>query len=348
MTARDLPDAQQLALRIRRGERAAVAGGLNLLDNALPEVRTRATELLVALSDPDWLDRGHLIGITGPPGAGKSSLLAALIRLWRGQGLRVAVLAVDPSSRPELGGGALLGDRIRMKSATADEGLFIRSLANRNRLGGVASETWPMSWMLLSCFDIVVVETVGVGQTEIDIAQIADSVCYVAQPASGDTIQYLKSGIMEIPDVFAVNKADLGLAATKTAGEIERSGHSRRAAPEMPPGWDFPVCMVSATMNTGIRDLVEHLARHRKWLVTTDTLASRRSRHQSGWGMRLLEDEFGSYGLSRAGGRGAVAARLGGDPQQLLARYAALRQQILSRFATDHPSVSFDTKGIAT
>jgi LAO/AO transport system kinase len=146
-----------------------------------------------------------------------------MIREWRLAGKTVGVLAVDPSSRPELGGGALLGDRIRIKNASHDEGLFIRSLANRNQLGGVATEVWPMSWLMLACFDIVVVETVGVGQTEIDIAEIGDTVCYVAQPASGDTIQYLKSGIIEIPDVFAVNKSDLGAPAHKTASEIGRS-----------------------------------------------------------------------------------------------------------------------------
>jgi LAO/AO transport system kinase len=163
------------------------------------------------------------VGVTGPPGAGKSSLVSALIRAWRHAGKTVGVLAVDPASRPELGGGALLGDRIRIKTSQQDEGLFIRSLSNRNQLGGVSSEVWPMSWLMLACFDVVIIETVGVGQTEIDIAEIADTVCYVAQPASGDTIQYLKSGIIEIPDVFAVNKSDLGAAARKTAGEIRRS-----------------------------------------------------------------------------------------------------------------------------
>jgi LAO/AO transport system kinase len=121
------------------------------------------------------------------------------------------------------------GDRIRIKNSSHDEGLFIRSLANRNQLGGVATEVWPMSWLMLACFDIVIIETVGVGQTEIDIAEIGDTVCYVAQPASGDTIQYLKSGIIEIPDIFAVNKSDLGAPARKTASEIS-AAHLGRIA----------------------------------------------------------------------------------------------------------------------
>ncbi|MBK9443930.1 MAG: methylmalonyl Co-A mutase-associated GTPase MeaB, partial [Comamonadaceae bacterium] len=171
------------------------------------------------------------------------------------------MLAVDPSSRPELGGGALLGDRIRIKNVSYDEGLFIRSLANRNQLGGVATEVWPMSWLMLACFDIVVIETVGVGQTEIDIAEVADTVCYVAQPASGDAIQYLKSGIIEIPDVFAVNKADLGAPAQKTAAEIRRSAPRQDRREE----WDYPVCLVSAAMNTGIEPLLDHIDRHRRF-----------------------------------------------------------------------------------
>jgi LAO/AO transport system kinase len=129
---------------------------LNLLDNKLAAARQRSARLLAALSGERALNDGHLIGVTGPPGAGKSSLVSALIREWRLAGRTVGVLAVDPSSRPELGGGALLGDRIRIKNASYDEGLFIRSLANRNQLGGVASEVWPMSWLLLACFDIVV------------------------------------------------------------------------------------------------------------------------------------------------------------------------------------------------
>jgi LAO/AO transport system kinase len=165
--------------------------------------------------------------VTGPPGAGKSSLVSAMIREWRLAGTTVGVLAVDPSSRPELGGGAFLGDRIRIKNSSHDEGLFIRSLANRNQLGGVAGEVWPMSWLMLACFDIVVIETVGVGQTEIDIAEIGDTVCYVAQPASGDTIQYLKSGIIEIPGYF---RGQQGRPWRPGAQDGERNRPQRPAA----------------------------------------------------------------------------------------------------------------------
>ncbi len=312
-----------------------MAGGLNLLDNKLAEARNCAARLLASLSGERWLNEGHLIGITGPPGAGKSSLVCAMIREWRLAGKSVGVLAVDPSSRPELGGGALLGDRIRIKNSSHDEGLFIRSLANRNQLGGVATEVWPMSWLLMASFDIVVIETVGVGQTEIDIADIGDTVCYVAQPASGDTIQYLKSGIIEIPDIFAVNKCDLGAPARKTASEISRSAprHDRRE------DWDYPVCLVSATMNSGIREFHQQFERHRSFLARTGLLRRLRTQHQSAWVVRLLKEEFGTLGLELAGGRGGIERSLGDNPSNQFAEYERIRKHLLSRFmSVNQPS----------
>ena len=328
MSLTNLPDPEQLALRIQRGERAAVASGLNLLDNKLADARACSARLLASLSGERWLNEGHLIGVTGPPGAGKSSLVSAMIREWRSSGRTVGVLAVDPSSRPEQGGGALLGDRIRIKNTTHDEGLFIRSLANRNQLGGVASEVWPMSWLMLSCFDIVVIETVGVGQTEIDIAEIADTVCYVAQPASGDAIQYLKSGIIEIPDVFAVNKSDLGAPARKTAAELGRSAPRQDRRED----WDYPVCLVSATMNTGIKQFQDHIDRHRSYLVNAGLLGKLRTRHHNAWVMRLLKEEFGTFGLDLAGGPAAIGIRLSENRSGQFLEYERMRQHIMSSF----------------
>ncbi len=336
----DLPDPEQLALRIQRGERAAVASGLNLLDNKLAEARVHATRLLALLSDHRRLSGGHLIGVTGPPGTGKSTLVSAMIREWRQAGRTVGVLAVDPSSRPELGGGALLGDRIRIKNVGYDEGLFIRSLANRNQLGGVATEVWPMSWLMLACFDIVVVETVGVGQTEIDIAELADTVCYVAQPASGDAIQYLKSGIIEIPDVFAVNKADLGAPAFKTAAEIGRSAPRQDRREK----WDYPVCLVSATMNTGIKPLLQHIDKHREFLTGAGLLGQLRNSHHKAWVIRLLKEEFGTFGLELAGGVALVGERLSESQANQFEEYQRLRKRILSRFQSETQFSKFTKK----
>src|SRR3712207_1888786 len=160
----------------------------------------------------------HLIGVTGPPGAGKSTLLSALTRAWREAGRTVAVLAVDPSSRHS--GGALLGDRARIEFDPADGGLFIRSMAAGGRLGGLAPATRAAAQALAAAFDVVVIETVGVGQSETDVADAADTVAVVVQPGSGDVLQFLKSGIMEIPDVLVVTKADLGTAALRARRDL--------------------------------------------------------------------------------------------------------------------------------
>lgn len=191
-----------------------------------------------------------------------------------------------------------------------------------------------MSWLMLACFDIVVIETVGVGQTEIDIAEIGDTVCYVAQPASGDSIQYLKSGIIEIPDVFAVNKADLGAAARKTASEIGRSAPRQ----DRQDDWDYPVCLVSATMGTGIGELLAHFDRHREFLARSSRLGRLRTRHQGAWVVRQLKEEFGTFGLDLAGGRAGIEGRLGKNPSNQFGEYEHMRKQLFSRLMSMHPS----------
>ena len=179
-----------------------------------------------------------MIGVTGPPGAGKSTLLSALLHLWRGAAHEVgahertvAVLAVDPSSRHS--GGSLLGDRARIQFDPGDDGVLIRSTAAGERLGGLARATRTAADALAAAFDIVVIETVGVGQAETDVADVADTVVVVVQPGGGDALQFLKSGIMEIPDVLVVTKADLGQIAMRTRRELSAAlrslGSSRRA-----------------------------------------------------------------------------------------------------------------------
>ena len=160
----------------------------------------------------------HVVGITGPPGVGKSSLLSRLVASWRALGRSVAVLAVDPTSRRS--GGALLGDRARIEVDPADRSVFIRSTAAGDRLGGLAPATRAAASALAAAFDVVVIETVGVGQSETEVADLADTVAVVVQPGSGDVLQFLKAGIMEVPDVLVVTKADLGQIAKRAQSDL--------------------------------------------------------------------------------------------------------------------------------
>jgi LAO/AO transport system kinase len=252
-----LPEPAALAAAVGGRDRLALAKALNLLDDRRPAARQCAAAFLDALP-ADKLDcGGHLIGITGPPGAGKSSLTAALIQVWRRRGLKVAILAVDPSS--PISGGALLGDRLRMHASGADREVFIRSLACRGEFGGLSAEVWPMSLAMLAAFDIVLVETVGVGQKEIDVSKMTDTTCFVAQPASGDSIQFLKAGIMEVPHVIVVNKEDIGMAARKTLSEL-RNTLRRQVDPD---AWQVPALSASAALGSGIEQLADALDGHR-------------------------------------------------------------------------------------
>ncbi len=216
-------DGTALGARLRERDLSAAPAALNLLESATTADREQAAALLREVS-PQALGGeapGHVIGITGPPGAGKSTLLSALLHAWRAQDRTVAMLAVDPSSRRS--GGALLGDRARIEFDAADRGVLIRSTAAGERLGGLAWPTRAAAHALAAAFDVVVVETVGVGQAETEIVDVADTVAVVVQPGSGDALQFLKSGIMEIPDVLVVTKADLGQLAVRTRRDLSAS-----------------------------------------------------------------------------------------------------------------------------
>jgi LAO/AO transport system kinase len=310
-----------------RGERPALALALNLLDNRRPEARQHAAAFVAQLQRGKTRDSGHLIGMTGPPGAGKSTLSAALITVWRQRGLRVGVLAVDPSS--PVSGGALLGDRLRMKTSADDDGVFVRSLACRGEFGGLSAEVWPMSLVMLAAFDVVMIETVGVGQREIDVSRMCDTTCFVAQPGSGDSVQFLKAGILEVPHVLVVNKEDMGAVARRTLSELGNAlGRSHRDG-----NWQVPVLSASAANGTGIEALADALEQHHAILVQGGQLNARRRDYQAHWVLKRLQEEFGTHGIRQLGGEQAIAGELGSEQQSPLEQYQLLRQRLLNMYS---------------
>jgi LAO/AO transport system kinase len=296
---------QQLGLRLRERDRSAAPAALNLIEDRSPGGREAAARLLAEIS-PTALGGeapAHLIGVTGPPGAGKSTLLSALVAHWREQARTVAVLAVDPSSKRS--GGSLLADRLRIEHDPRDEGILIRSTAAGGRLGGLAPATREAADALAVAFDIVVVETVGVGQSETDVEEVCDTVAVVVQPASGDVLQFLKAGIMEVPDVLVVTKADLGEAARRAQRDL-------RAALAALGSRDVPALAVSSLPPpVGIEELVGALDAVRERM----DLSERRLRSRRLSALRELVDEHGEGALRRLGGRRAAERLLSDQPR---------------------------------
>jgi LAO/AO transport system kinase len=281
---------------IRTGGKRAVAAALSLVETA------RGTRELAALLDDAVASaRAHVTGLTGPPGVGKSTLTNALLRSWREAGESVAVIAVDPSSR--VSGGALLGDRARIVSDPKDSRVFIRSMAARDRLGGLSDETIAAVALLRALYDRVLVESVGIGQSEADIVFVADTVVLCIQPASGDSLQFMKAGVMELPEVIAVTKADLGTAATRAKSEAEGALTLFSRAPAE---WRPPVVLVSAARGDGLADLGEAIGRHRAYLSAEGRLEARRARQREIWVEESIRARFGTAGLAEA--RGVAAA----------------------------------------
>jgi LAO/AO transport system kinase len=287
------PAGRTLAERLRARDVTAAPAVLNLLENRTGQSRDQAEDLLAAVS-PAALGGetpGHVVGITGPPGVGKSTLLSRLVAAWRADGRSVAVLAVDPTSRRS--GGALLADRARIDVDPGDRSVFIRSTAAGNRLGGLAPATRAAAAALSVAFDVVVIETVGVGQSETEVADVADTVVVVVQPASGDVLQFLKAGIMEVPDVLVVTKADLGRVASRSVTDLEAALRAMGAG-------ETEVVAVSAVPPTsGIDQLVQALDRHRQSL----DLPARRTRARRMHALADFAAEHGERGLRELGGR---------------------------------------------
>jgi len=285
-----------------------VPEALNLIDDQRPARRDAAIALLDALESRVAFPGAHRLGITGTPGAGKSTLIAALLRALRAKGETLAVLAVDPSSRAS--GGALLGDRVRMRSAGDDPGIFIRSMAAREQLGGTAAGAQAAVLILASVFDRVLVETVGVGQSESDVRGLVDTLLLVVNPSSGDALQFMKAGLLEWPDLFAVNKADLGAEADRTHSELESSLAVASAADNL---WQPAVLQVSARDGSGLDGLLQALDAHREHLAGSEVLAKQREAGRLAHLVGTLRERFGSRGLEALGGSEALAERLRGE-----------------------------------
>ncbi len=251
--------------RARAGDVRALARLLSLLEDGSDQVRSVLTELM------PYVGGARVIGLTGAPGVGKSTVTGALVAAFRAAGRRVAVLAVDPSS--PFTGGALLGDRIRMQEHATDEGVFIRSMASRGHLGGLAAAT-PQAIRMLDAagFDPVIIETVGVGQAEVAVASLADSVAVLLAPGMGDAVQAAKAGILEVADLFVVNKAD-----RPDSQQVVRDLRTMIAlANRGEDDWKPPIVATVAVRGEGTGELVARLDAHWSWLGATGALARRR------------------------------------------------------------------------
>jgi LAO/AO transport system kinase len=287
----------ELAARLRDRDLSAAPAVLNLVESRSPQVRAEIDALLAGVSPAALQGEApaHLVGITGPPGVGKSSLLSRLVAAWRARDRTVAVLAVDPSSSRS--GGSLLGDRARIEADPQDRGVFVRSTAAAGRLGGLAPATRAAAGALAAAFDVVVIETVGVGQSETEVADVADTVAVIVQPGSGDVLQFLKAGIMEVPDVLVVTKSDLGEVATRATTDL------RAALRALGAGDTALVTVSSVAPPRGIDELVDALDAHR----SNVDLPKRRLRSRRMHALGDFAAEHGERGLRALGGRRAAA-----------------------------------------
>ena len=298
-----MSSAPDLVKRLLEGDKRALARVISLIENGDPIGAEVVAELYPRTG------AARVVGFTGPPGVGKSTLIGALVRALRAQERQVGVLSIDPSS--PFTRGALLGDRIRLSEHFLDEGVFIRSMASRGALGGLAEASLQAALVMDAAgAEEVLLETVGVGQAEIDVVDHADTVVLALMPGSGDSIQALKAGVMEIPDVIVVNKAEHPLADTMVR-EV-------RTALSLGPSrdWKVPIIKTVAAKNEGIDELLDAIDRHQAHVEETGTLQERRARN--------LRSEV--LGLAAARMRRELEARVGEDPE-----VARLLERVVSR-----------------
>jgi LAO/AO transport system kinase len=262
-------DVDELVEGAQQGRPRAVARLISLVEDGAPELRDVARALA------PYTGRAQVVGITGSPGVGKSTSTSVLVSALRAAGKRVGVLAVDPSS--PFSGGALLGDRVRMQEHALDEGVFIRSMATRGHLGGIAWAT-PQAMRVLDAAgcDVILVETVGVGQSEVEVVSLADTTLVLLAPGMGDGIQAAKAGILEVADVFVVNKADRD-GADQTVRDLKYMISLGRREKEG-PSWRPPIVRTVASKGQGVDELVEAIEQHRGWMVDHGELDERRRR----------------------------------------------------------------------
>ena len=307
-TGRRPADVASLVAAARAGDPRAVARLISLVEDASPLVR----EVAAALTP--HTGSAQVIGVTGAPGVGKSTTTTALVQGFRAAGRRVGVLAVDPSS--PFSGGALLGDRVRMGDHALDDGVFVRSMASRGHLGGLAWST-PQALRVLDAagYDVVLVETVGVGQSELEVASLADTTLVLVAPGMGDGIQAAKAGILEIADVLVVNKADRD-GAEQTARQLRHAvslGADPHAA-AVDARWTPPVCRTVASRpdDNGVPELLDRIAEHRRWLVASGEGERRRTARAAAEieaiALTVLRSRIGDLGGSSA--LSALAARV--------------------------------------
>jgi LAO/AO transport system kinase len=317
--ARAKASSESLVERVRAGEPEAIADALARVEDTRPDTLESQRELIGALERDT--PRAHaVVGITGPPGVGKSSLSQGLIAAWLARGAGVGMVAVDPSSRRS--GGALLGDRARLRFKP-EQRVFVRSMAARDQLGGLAPATRAAVAVLRAAFEWVLVETVGVGQSEIDVETVAETVVLVLQPGSGDTLQFMKAGILEIPDILVVNKWDLGAIAERTRADLE--GWLALGSLE-PGGWRAPVIGASASTQKGVAELASAIDAHRVHLAHGE-LEQRRARARSAWALELFERRFGTLGLERVGGRVKAESLVAAAKGSALDAFSALARR---------------------